>query len=185
MHRADANCENLYARFLRLFCFLDRITAQLFAVGENNEGAVAHRAFAKRLYCQRDRFANVGAPFRNRLGVEIVDRFDRSIVINRQRRLQERPPRECDQTGAIALQFCDQILRRQFYALQPIGRDVVRQHAARGIDREKQIEAATFYVLVGVTPARFRQCRNRQRQRKQNEPETDRTSHAIDITSKL
>ena len=163
MDRTNADRENFYARFLRFLCFLDRIAAQFFAVGKNDQGAVSHRAFAKCLHRQRDRFTNVGAAFRNRLGIEIIDRLDRGLIINRQRRLQERSSSERDQTDAIAPQFCDQILCRQFNALQPIGRDVVREHAARGIDREKQIESATFYILVDVTPAWFRQRRNRQR----------------------
>jgi hypothetical protein len=75
---------------------------------------------------QRDRFADVGAAFRNCFCIQVVDRFNRGIVIDRQRCLQKGPAGEGDEAGAIALQLCDQILCCQFDALKSVRRHIIR-----------------------------------------------------------
>ena len=106
---------------------------------------------------QRDGLRNICAAFGNCFCVEIVDRFGDRVVIDRQRRLHKRAAGKRDQTDAIALQLVDQILGREFDALEPVRLHVVGKHAARSIDREKEIEPFALHILKRVTPARLGQ----------------------------
>jgi hypothetical protein len=60
-----------------------RVAAQLFAIGENDERAIARRGFAEGTGGKRDGVGDVGPAFRNDFGVELVDRIDRRIVVDR------------------------------------------------------------------------------------------------------
>ena len=169
----DADRENPHAGISRGLRRLRRIAAQLFAIGKNNERAIADRALPVSLDCEIDRRRNIRASFWNRVRVEIVDRFHRRVVIDRQRRLEERAAGKCDQPHAISLQLVEQILRGKFHPLKPARRHVVRKHAARSIRRKNQVESFSFHVLISVTPARFGQRHDRQAnaQECQREPE--------------
>ena len=87
------------------------------------------------------------------LGVEIVDRLDRGVVINRQRSLQKGATRKRDQPDTVALQFVDKILRGQLHALETVRRHIVRQHAARGVDRQDQVESLCALRLRRCNPS--------------------------------
>src|SRR4030095_1307241 len=106
-------------------------------------------------------------------------------VIDCKRRLQKGAAGKRDQPDAIALQLRDQILRRQLHPLNPVGSNIVRERAARGVGSEKQIEPTAFYVFVDVTPARFGEGGNRKRERKQDQTESNRASGAIDVPGEL
>ena len=80
---SDSNGENPHARFRRRFRCDDRVAAQVFAVGENNERTITSRCFAIDARRERDRFGNISAAFGNGLGVEIADRIDCRAVVNR------------------------------------------------------------------------------------------------------
>ena len=101
--RSDADRENPHSGIRCSLCRLNRVTGQLFAVGKDHQSAISDRAFAISAFSQRDRFRNVGAAFRNRFGIEIMDRFDHGIVIDCQRRLDKGASGECDQSNPIAL----------------------------------------------------------------------------------
>ena len=122
---AYADRENMHAVVDRGFCSFHRVAAQFFAIGENNERAIAGCAFAEGVIGERDRCGNVGAAFRDRFGVQGVDRFDRGFVINRERRLQKGAPGKRDQPDAIALQLIDEVLRGEFDPGESARRDVV------------------------------------------------------------
>ena len=55
-----------------------------------------------------------------------MHRLDHGVVINRKRCLQESASRKSNQTNAVTLEFIDQILNRQFDALEPAWLDVIR-----------------------------------------------------------
>ena len=126
MRGADAYRKNFHARVRRFLGFVYRVATKFLAVCENNEGAISHRAFPKCLCRQCDRFADVGAAFWNCFRIQVVDRFNRSIVIDRQRCLQKGATGEGDEADAIAPQICDQILCCQFDALKSVRRYIIR-----------------------------------------------------------
>src|SRR5205814_2556310 len=134
-----------------------RITGQFvafFAVSEYDEGTISHGAFAEALRGERNGARDGGAAFGNAFCVEIVDCFDHGVVVNRKRGLQKSAPGKGDQTNAVALQFVNQILDREFDALESIRLDVVGEHAPRRIHGDEQIQPFTLYVLKRVTPSR-------------------------------
>ncbi len=115
----------LHARVRRRLGRAHRVAAQIFAIGENDQGAIADGGFAKSAGGERDRVGNVGPAFRDDLGVEFVDRIDRRVVVDRERSLEESAPGESDQADAIALQLVDQILGRELDPLEAIRLHVV------------------------------------------------------------
>ena len=68
--------------------------------------------------------------------------------------------------------------RREFDALESIGLDIVGKHAARSIDREKEIEAFALHILKFITPARLGETNDGQgeaekkKSKAQNTPKT-------------
>src|SRR5207249_4020208 len=79
----------------------------------------------------------------------------------------------------------DQILNRQFDAVEPIWLDVVGQHAARRVHSDQQIQSFALYVLKGVTPARLRQTADRKRKPKQLQTKSYDAPPPIDRSGKL
>src|SRR5207237_10163594 len=55
------------------FGIFNGITAQLLAIGENNEGAISYRAFAETLRRKTDSRRDICAAFRNGFRIEIID----------------------------------------------------------------------------------------------------------------
>src|SRR5438552_5080736 len=161
---SDADCENSYTRVSRLFYRFYSVAALLgiAAIGEDDERPVPSGAFAKALRGKRYGAGDVGPAFGNRLRVQIIQRLNDSIVINRKWRLQKSAARKSNQANAVALQFIDQILDRQLDALQPVWLDVIGKHAARCVHCDQQIEPFALYVLERIAPARLRETDNGQ-----------------------
>ena len=134
---------------------------------------------------ERDRIGNIGAAFRDGLGVEIVDRIDGGVVVDREGRLEEGAAGKGDQADAIALQLVDQILRREFDPLETIRLHVVREHAARNVDREEQVESLAFHLVVGVAPARSRQANEDEAEDEKEKDEAKDAPAAIDRPGQL
>ena len=122
---ADTDCENPHAGVRRRLRALQRIAAQLLAIRKNDYGPIADSALAKCAHGQSDRIRDIRAAFRNCIGVEIVDRFDRRVVVDRKRSLQKRAARKRDQTHAISLELVDEILHGQFHALKAVRLHIV------------------------------------------------------------
>src|SRR2546430_776075 len=141
LRSADTNRENFYAGIRCRFGRFHRVSTELFAIGENDQATVSGRALAECIHCEIDRFRNVRSAFRNNFCVEIVDRFNRCFVVDGQRRLQKGATGERDQSNTVALKLIDQILSSELYALEPIGLDVVRKHAAGAILAKRIREA--------------------------------------------
>ena len=77
------------------------------------------------------------------------------------------------------MQLVEQILRGQFDPLEAIRLHVVREHAARDIDREEQVESLAFHLVVGVAPARARQTNDDQGEDEEEQDETENPPAAI------
>src|SRR4029453_8294803 len=87
--------------------------------------------------------------------------------------------------GAISFQFVYQILNRKSDAFEPAWLDVVRQHAARCVHGDQQIQSFAFYILKSVTPARLRQTNDGQGKPKQQQTKSDNAPRPIDRTREL
>ena len=103
LRRPHADCENPHTGVGRSLCALHCVSAQLFAIGENDQRAISHRALAECARGQRDRFGNVRAAFGKGFCVESVDRLHDCAIIDCARRLQEGAPSKSNQADAIAL----------------------------------------------------------------------------------
>ena len=84
------------------------VAEKLFAVRENDYRSIADRALAECLHGQINRARDICSAFGNRVGVEIVDRLDGGVVINRQRRLHERATGERNQANPVP---CSSVMR--------------------------------------------------------------------------
>src|SRR5256885_11554906 len=60
---ADTNRENFYADIRCCFGGFQRVSAELFAIGENNQAAISGRALAEYIDREIDRFRNVRPAF--------------------------------------------------------------------------------------------------------------------------
>ena len=87
--RPDADGENLYARICRRLRDLNRVARELLAIGEDDERAIADGRLTKCAAGERNSVRNVRTTFRNDAGIEIVERLNRGIVVDRERRLQK------------------------------------------------------------------------------------------------
>ena len=128
---SDAHGKNAHASVSRFFCGFQGVTAQFFAVGEDDQSAISHGAFAEALGRKSNGARDICSAFGNRLGIQIAQGFNNGVVINRQRRLQKRAASKSDQTNTITLQLANQILDRELNSIQPVRLDVIGQHAAR------------------------------------------------------
>ena len=87
-------------------------------------------------------------------GIVLVSKVHQRIfdgrVIDRQRRLDKRGSRKCDQPGAIPLERVDQILRRELCPRQPVRQHISREHALRGIHRDHQIQPVPVSSITNI-----------------------------------
>src|SRR5262249_29607232 len=77
------------------------------------------------------------------------------------------------------------ILGGEFDALEPVRLHVVRKHASRSIDREKQVESFAFHILVYITDLRPRQTHDRERKSKHQKSESQNTPRTVHSCRKL
>ena len=98
-------------------------------------------------------------------GGEIVDRRVHDGIVRRQRHLRQRLGRERDDADAIARARGDESLHDVLRDLEPVLRlEVLREHRAREVDREHDVDAFARHVLGVRAGARPRQRDDRRRE---------------------
>ena len=67
---------------------------------------------------------------------------------------KEGRPRESYEADTVAAELCQEILHCELGAREPVRFDVGREHAARGVDRDQQIDALALHLLPAEAPHR-------------------------------
>ena len=135
---------------------LQRAGVVVLAVGEQHEHLVVV-AFLEGGQGSLDRFGDGRAALRDDVHVQRLDALAEGRVVNGQRALQEGAAGEGDQAEAVGLGALHQVQRGQLGARQAVGRDVLRQHALRGVNGDDDVQPALLDFLPVKAPLRPRQ----------------------------
>ena len=126
----------------------DRPAFLVFAVGEQDENLVVVALFLINVRRGANGFGDVGPPVRDQADLERVHVLEEGGFVQGQRALQEGAARENDQAEPVGFRLGRQIVGGEFRPGEAVRRDVRRQHAAREIDGDDNIEP----VLAGFLP---------------------------------
>ena len=127
LRRADADGENFQALLRRVFRRFERTFVVVLAVGEQHERLVMI-FFLERRQRRVDGRRERRAALRNGIHVERLHALLKRRVVNRQRTFQKRVARERDQAEPIRAGALHQFQRGELRALEPVRRDVRREH---------------------------------------------------------
>ena len=154
--RADADREDAHALLGRLLGGFHRPGIVVLPVREQHQDFVIV-AFLESRQRRLNRFRDGRAALGNDIDVERFDALAEGRVVNGQRALQERAAGKRHQAQPVRPRPLHQLERRQLRARQPVGRDVFRQHALRGVNRDHNIQAPQPHFLPIKAPLRPRQ----------------------------
>ena len=144
---ADTDCENLHAIFRSRLRSSDCFAAKIFAIGYENENLVRRCARLENRFGFVNGGGDISPAARNDIHIERVERFPERVVIECDWTLQKRTAGKRDQTDAIAVEFADEISDGELCAREPIRLHILRQHALRSVDREKEFESFPMCLL--------------------------------------
>ena len=122
-------------------------------VAEEDEAVRASRGFFKGLDGQIKGLGQDTATFGDREEIERLDRFGDRIMIGCERCLKVGMPREGNQANAVARKDLKQILCGEGGAGETIRRDVVGEHAPRGVDGDDDVPSAFDALDFLLSPA--------------------------------
>ena len=142
-HRADADGENSQAGLSRLFRRFQCARIMIFAVGEQNQDLVVI-AFLESGQRGLDCFCQSGPSLGNDIHIQRLDALTEGSVIDGEGTLQKGAACECHQAQPVGFCLLHQVERGQLRACQPIGRDVLGQHALGSINGHDNIQPALF-----------------------------------------
>src|SRR5262245_23608653 len=143
----DTHRENLHAIFRSRLRSSDCLTAEIFAVGDENKNFVRRRARLENRFCFVNGRGDISSAARDDIDIECVERFAKRVVIERDWTLQKRTAGERNQTDAIAVEFRDEISDGELCAREAVRLHILRQHALRSVDREKKFESFPMRLL--------------------------------------
>ena len=107
-----------------------------------------------------DRLGQRCAALGNDVHVERLDALAEGGVVNGQRALEEGAARKGHQSESVGFGSLHQIERGQLGARQAIRRNILRQHALRGVNGDHDVQAALLDLLPVEAPLRARQCQD-------------------------
>ena len=131
--RADADGEHLDPVLRRLLGLFDALGLEVLAVRDEDEDLVV-RALLHGPPRFGDRRREVGPLGRNELGVHGVEAFPKRVLVVGERAGQIRLAGERHQADAVSVELLDEVEDRQLGSLETIGRDVLGEHAPRGVE---------------------------------------------------
>ena len=121
---------------------LERIRLLVVAVGDQQDRLIALGPGVKHFECLANRVADGCAASRCTRRVELIERSAKGIVIDRERALHHRLPRERDQSHAFPFEPVDQGRHVGLGPAQPAGRNVFGEHRPRDVDQHIKIATA-------------------------------------------
>ena len=156
LSRADADGVDAQAVLGRFLGRRHGAGVVVLAVGEQDEDLVVVAFFVG-----GERGLNGFGNSRPALGdgvhVESLDALAEGRVVNGKRALQERAARKGDEPEAVRLRALHQVQRGQLGPRQAVGRDVLRQHAFRGVYGNHDVQPTLLDFLPIKAPLRPRQ----------------------------
>ena len=99
-----------------------------------------------------DCFRNRCSTLRQQGGIENVQVLAKRIFIHGHRHLKESRTGESHQSNPIRSRKTTEVERSELCFGQPIGGDILRQHAARGVDRNDNVQSPLFDLLIAKSP---------------------------------
>ena len=152
--RADADGEDVHARFGRLFGRRQRfgVGVMVFAVGEEHEHFMIVLALFKRRQRSSDGGGKGCAALWNDADIEGLDALAKSLVVEGEGRLQKGGAGKSHQAKPVVPGLLHQVEGGQFRLFQAIRRNVLGQHAARGVHGDDDVQPFLFCLLPGKTP---------------------------------
>ena len=115
----------------------------------------------------------VGPLGRNEFGVHGVEALPKRVLVVGERAGQIRLAGERHQADAVSVELLDEVEDRELGPLETIGRDVLGEHAPRGVEREHDVDAALRHVLEAPAGLRPREGREERGDPEQQRAEAD------------
>ena len=152
--RSGANGKNAQAFAGRFTGFLHRIFIVILAIGKKHQHLVAFLIlFTKGLDGRLNRLADLGSAFGDEIHRNQIYMLAQRLLIDCERALEKRRAGEGNQAKAIALAQFEQFVNGQLRAFHAVGREILREHAARGIHRDEYIQRIGLGFFQDVPPA--------------------------------
>ena len=139
----------------------------VFAIGNEQDDAVRGALRRERVHGGLQRLRNGRAAARNNAGIQIIERHGERGIIHGQRALHDGGTRKRHEAHAVTAQVAQQIAHAPLGLLQARGLDVRRQHRARCIQYNHQIQALAADFLPMEAPLRAGERNNQKHQRRQ------------------
>ena len=115
--------------------------------------------------------------------IGLREAFQKQAIVQSQRTLQRGPAGERHQSepvSAFRAHRPDQLAHHALGVLQAIGRDILGEHAERGIEHDHQVAPAARHVLFGLAPLRLHQCDDQAHGRRHQAERLEPPAGAID-----
>src|SRR5262245_31440394 len=143
----DTHRENLHAIFRSRLRSSDCFAAKILPIGYENENFVRCGARLENRFCFVNGRGDISSAARDDIDIECVERFAKRVVVERDWTLQKRTAGERNQTDAIAVEFRDEISDGELCAREPVRLHILRQHALRSVNREKEFKSFPMRLL--------------------------------------
>src|SRR5207237_5896135 len=94
----------------------------------------------------------VRAAARDDADMDRVEALAEGALVERERALDEGAAGEGDEAGAVAPELRQQVLDGELRAAEAVRLHVAREHAARGVERDDEIDALAVHLLPAEAP---------------------------------
>ena len=101
-----------------------------------------------------DRRREVGASVGDDVGIHRVEGLEKGVVVEGEGALKKGAAGEGDEADAVPLKLVHKVLNRELGPDEPVGLDILREHAARGVEGEDNVDPPAMALGPGVAPLR-------------------------------
>ena len=139
----------------------ERLAFMVFAVGDEDDRTVRFRALFEAVDGRPKALGYGCSAPRNDADIRVVERHQKGGVVDGERAFKETAAGERDEANAIALELADKIAHTPLRLLEPVGLDVLGQHAPRRVENNHDVQPPPFHLLPVKAPLgpRKRQAR--------------------------
>ncbi len=117
-----------------------------------------------------DRARQVRPLTRNQIRIQCIERLAERIIVQSERTKCEGAARKRNQTDAVALKASDEVEDAEARAFEAVRRKIFREHAARGVHGEQDVDAPAFHLVPFVALLRPGDRHKRQPNRQHPQP---------------
>ncbi len=162
---SDADGVEVHAGFPRCFGGFSCISFVVFAVGDEQDGAVSGTLGAEEGDSHRQRGADVGALGHQCSRAAVADLVPQHAVIEGEWHAGIRAAREDDEANAVAGQQAGEVKNLSLCPFHAIGRNIGRIHGTADIQHHHEVQAFALQLLPTKAPPRLGQCKHAQHHR--------------------